>query len=72
MINFNLMKILFFPIFHEHKKAKLNHFSSISEGANFRVLQFYPFKMNLVLEIQKMVIKEMKAFNLWILLYFLV
>ena len=40
------------------QNANSNHFSSISKGVNFRVLQFYPLKMNLVLEIWKMVVKE--------------
>ena len=31
-----------------------------------------PLKMNLVLEIRKMVIKEIQILRLWILLYFLV
>ena len=35
------------------KNTKLNHFSSISKGTIFRVLEIYPLKMNLVLEIQK-------------------
>ena len=51
-------KILFFLYFHEHKNTKLNQFTSILERANFRALQFYPLKMNLVLEIWKTVIKE--------------
>ena len=42
MINFKLMKNFIFLCFHEHKKSKLNHFSSISKNSNFRVLQFYP------------------------------
>jgi hypothetical protein len=33
------MKKIIFLCFHEHKNAKLNHFSSISKGVNFRVLQ---------------------------------
>ena len=49
-------------MFHEHKNMKLNQFSSISKEANFRVLQFYPLKMNIVLGIQKMVIKEIRIF----------
>ena len=52
------MKRFVFLYFHEHINTKLNHFNSISKRENFRVLQFYPFKMNLVLEIRKMVIKE--------------
>jgi len=40
-------------MFHEHKNTKLNHFSPISKIANFWVLQFYPLKMNLVVEIRK-------------------
>jgi len=39
MINFNLMKILFFLYFYEHKNIKLNNFIYISKGVNFRVLQ---------------------------------
>jgi len=42
-----------FSIFHEHKDTKLNHFSPISKVLNFWVLQIYPLKMNLVLEIWK-------------------
>jgi hypothetical protein len=38
MINFNLIKILIFLCFHEHKNMKLNQFSYISKEANFRVL----------------------------------
>jgi len=38
-LNFNLMKKYYFCMFHEHKINKLNYFSSISEVANFRVLQ---------------------------------
>jgi len=33
-------------------KCIINYFSSISKRAKFRVLQFYPLKMNLVLEIR--------------------
>ena len=39
MMNFKLMKKNYFPIFHVHKNSNLNHFNSISKGANFRVLQ---------------------------------
>jgi len=52
------MKNIIFPIFYEHKNTNLNQFTCISKGAIFRVLQFYSLKMNLVLEIRKMVIKE--------------
>ena len=70
MINFNLIKQFIFIYFHEHKNTELNHFSSISEEANFRVLQFYPFKMNLILEVRTMVFKEIWILRLGILLYF--
>ena len=40
------------------KNIKFKQFNSISKKANFRVLQFYPLKMNLVLEIRKIVIKD--------------
>ena len=52
MINFKLMKFFIFLCFHEHINSKINHFSSISKNSNFRVLQFYPLKMNLVPEIR--------------------
>ena len=40
--------------FNEYKNSKLNLFNPISKRAKFfRVLQFYPLKMNLVLEIRK-------------------
>jgi hypothetical protein len=29
----------YFPIFHEHKNTKLNHFHLFQKGANFRVLK---------------------------------
>jgi hypothetical protein len=58
MINFNLMKTFISLYFHVDTKTQLNHFSYISKEANFEVLQFYPLKMNLVLEIQKMMVKE--------------
>ena len=54
MINFNLIKIVIFLMFHVHKNSKLNRFNYISKVENFRVLQSYPLKMNLVLEIRKM------------------
>ena len=38
MMNFNLMKFFYFPIFHVHKNSKLNLFRSISRNSNFRVL----------------------------------
>ena len=38
MINFNLMRNIFFLYFHEHKNTKLNNFIYISKGVNFRVL----------------------------------
>ena len=38
IMNFNLMNIIIFPIFHEHKYTKLNHFSPISKVVNFLVL----------------------------------
>jgi len=41
-INFNLMNIIIFSIFHEHKYTKLNQFLPISKGTNFRVLEIYP------------------------------
>jgi hypothetical protein len=37
MMNFNLMKNIISPMFHEHEKSKLNHFSYISKDAIFRV-----------------------------------
>jgi hypothetical protein len=40
MINFKLMKIYYFPMFHEHQKYKIKSFLSISNMANFRVLQY--------------------------------
>ena len=52
MIDFNLIKIVIFPMFHVHKNSKLNRFNYISKVENFRVLQSYPLKMNLVLEIR--------------------
>ena len=39
---------------------KINHFYSISKSAKFGVLQFYPHKMNLILEIRKMMIKTLE------------
>jgi len=42
MINFNLMKNIIFPIFHEQKNDKLNYFSSTSKRAKFRMLQIPP------------------------------
>ena len=53
MMNFNILKYILFLIFHEHKNLKLNQFDYISKVANFRVLQFYPLKMNPVPEIWK-------------------
>ena len=41
MINFNLIKIVIFPMFHVHKNSKLNRFNYTSIVANFRVLQSF-------------------------------
>jgi hypothetical protein len=68
---FQFSEKYYFLCFHEHINSKLTHFSSISKEANFRVLQFYPLKMNLVLEIRKMVVKEIDILCLGILLTFL-
>jgi hypothetical protein len=46
-------KYYFAYIFMSTKNTELNQFSLISKGTIFRVLQFYPLKMNLVLEIRK-------------------
>jgi len=35
-------KNIIFPMFHELKNTKLNHFSPISKFVNFWVLQIYP------------------------------
>ena len=51
-------------------KYKIKSIYIFFKRANFRVLQFYPLKMNLVLEIRKMVIKEIHILCLWIILYF--
>ena len=58
MMNFNLMKIIISLGFHELKNSKLPQFTSTSKGANFRVLQFYPLKMNLIPEIRRRRAKE--------------
>jgi len=39
MMYFNLIKNIIFPMFHEHKNTKLNHFNPIFKSENFRVLQ---------------------------------
>ena len=67
MMNFNLIKNILFPIFHVHRNSWINHFKPIFKIEIFRVLQFYPLKMNLILKIQKIVIKEIRVFCLWIL-----
>ena len=53
MIIIKFMKFFIFLCFYERINFKLNHFSSISKNSNFRVLQFYPLKMNLNPEIRK-------------------
>ena len=35
MMNFNLMKNILFPIFHEHKNTELNYFNPIFERGKF-------------------------------------
>ena len=49
-----------------------NHYLTLfSKVQNFRVLQFYPLKMNLVLEIRKMMIKTLECTLPLDLLHFL-
>ena len=70
MINFKLMKIFIFLCFHEHINSKIASFYIYFKRSKFRVLQFYPLKMNLVLEIQKIVIKEIWILCLYSILIF--
>ena len=52
-------------------KTDNHYFNSIFKSAKFGVLQFYPTKMNLILEIRKMVIKTLECTLPLDLLHFL-
>jgi len=42
MLNFNLIKIIIYLCFHEHKNTKLNIFNPILKREIFRVLHYPP------------------------------
>ena len=52
--DFNLIKFIIFPKFKCSQKSTINHFPLFQNYANFKVLQFYPLKMNLIPEIRTM------------------
>ena len=58
MMNFNLTKNVIFPMFHEHNNSKLDLFALFQKNQILGSYNSTPLKMNLVLEIRKMVIKE--------------
>jgi hypothetical protein len=63
IVNFNSKKNIIFPIFHGHKNTQFNILSYFGKLQILGCYNSTPLKMNLVLEIRKMVTKKM-----WILL----
>ena len=68
MINFNLMKNYYLPMFSWAQNTRLNQFISILKRGNFRVLQFYPLKMNLVFEIWKTLTRR-KGYSIFVFFF---
>ena len=52
------------------QKYKIKSFQLYFKRSKFQGVTILPLKMNLILEIWKMVIKEIQILHLWILLYF--
>ena len=58
MMNFNLMKNIIFPMFHEHENTKLNHLTLFQKEQILGCYNSTPLKMNLVPEIRKTLTKR--------------